>query len=215
MHRYTPAEINFLKKTIPGHSPVDVAILFNREFYPVILRASQVKCFMHNYGLCNYRDTRFHPGHASHNKGIKGSYYPGCEKGWFKSDHIPWNYQPVGTERINGDGYVDVKISDRKKQPWKRWKAKHIILWEAANRKVPKGHCVIFADGNKRNFALGNLLLVSRAELAVMNHSGLISAHKELTMAGKILANVKMAIAGRKRQLKRRKKCKAKKLPLP
>lgn len=42
----------------------------------------------------------------------------------FKQGNKPWNYKPVGTERINTEGYVDVKIADPR-----TWKQKHILIW--------------------------------------------------------------------------------------
>jgi hypothetical protein len=73
------------------------------------------------------------------------------------------------------------------------------MIWEKANGKVPKGHVVIFADGNIRNFNLDNLMLVSRAELGVMNRCCLISIHKELTRTGKTIADIKILAGKRKR----------------
>jgi hypothetical protein len=45
--------------------------------------------------------------------------------------------------------------------------------------------------------------MVSRAELLVMNHCGLISAHRGLTKVGKSIADIKLLIADRKRKLKK------------
>jgi hypothetical protein len=99
-----------------------------------------------------------------------------------------------------------IKVSARKNKGNKNWRHKHITIWEAANGKVPRGHVVIFADGDKSNFALDNLILVSRGELVVMNRCGLISNDKDLTQAGKAVADIKLAIGGRKRGMKKRKK---------
>jgi hypothetical protein len=73
--------------------------------------------------------------------------------------------------------------------------------------KIPRGRIVIFADGDRRNFALDNLLLVSRGEHAVMNSLDLRSADGDLTRAGKAAAEIKLLIAkrgkhGSKRQAK-------------
>jgi len=171
--------------------------LFNRHFGEPVTVA-QMTNFLRNHKLRNGRDTRFRPGRISPNKGIKGVWHKGSEATWFKKGSRPASYMPVGSERVNGDGYVQVKISDRKKQAWKRWKSKSVILWEAHHGKVPKGHAIIFADGNKLNLALDNLLLVSRAELAVMNNKRLISTNRELTLAGKAVADIKLLIAKRK-----------------
>ena len=138
---------------------------------------------------------------------MKGICSKGCEKGWFKPDHRPVNYMPIGSERINADGYVEVKVSNTKKPVQRRWRAKHLVIWEKAHGKLPKHHVVIFADRNNRNFALDNLLLVSRPELVVMNRLGLISPHKNLTKTGKVVADLKLAIRkrGAKKKTKRTK----------
>ncbi|MDR0639535.1 MAG: HNH endonuclease [Spirochaetaceae bacterium] len=107
----------------------------------------------------------------------------------------PWNWRPAGSGRINTEGYAEVKVREPDK-----WQAKHTLIWEAANGKVPKGHTVIFADGNRQNLKLTNLLLVSRSELAVMNRRGLIFGNAELTRAGKQVADLKMLIAVRKKK---------------
>ncbi|WP_233095998.1 HNH endonuclease signature motif containing protein [Alicyclobacillus sp. SO9] len=102
---------------------------------------------------------------------------------------------PVGSERVNADDYVDIKIADPN-----RWRGKHLIVWEEYHgRHVPKGHVVIFGDRNRRNFDPDNLILVSRAQLAVMNKQGLIQDHAELTRSGVIVADLYQKISQRKR----------------
>jgi hypothetical protein len=99
----------------------------------------------------------------------------------------------VGSEVIN-DGYIIIKTSDNE------WKKKHLAIWEKANGPIPKGHVVIFADGNKTNMNLDNLLLVTKQELVVMNRCGLIFPDKDLTKIGKTIAAFKMAINKKKNQ---------------
>jgi hypothetical protein len=197
-HRYTAAEIRFLEKKVAGRSYAELTELFNRRF-GLALSIYQIKGTMGRLGLTNGRDCRFRPGHVSSNKGRKGYCPPGSEKGWIKPGARPWNYKPVGTERTNGGGYVDVRIRNPSGKLWKNWKAKHRLIWEQAHGKIPRGHVVIFADGNRLNFALDNLLLVSGGEHGVMNRCNLRSAHGDLTRAGKAVADIKMAIADRKR----------------
>lgn len=131
---------------------------------------------------------------APWNKGKKGVTCGGKET-QFGKGRKPWNYRPVGSERTNVDGYVEIKIADPK-----TWKAKHVLLWEAAHGPIPKGHVVIFADGNKQNVTLENLLLLSRRELAVMNKKGLIANDAELTKAGVVVADIYLKIGERKRK---------------
>ena len=47
--------------------------------------------------------------------GKKGICADGCERTWFKKGHIPANYRPVGSERVNADGYIEVKVADPNK----------------------------------------------------------------------------------------------------
>jgi hypothetical protein len=195
-HFFTPAEISFLERNAAGRSYAELAGMFNRRL-GLSLSLEQIKGVLGRYGLRNGRDCRFRPGQTPFNKGKKGHCPAGSEKGWFKPGGMPHNWRPVGTERINRDGYVEVKIRDPK-----TWKAKQRIVWEAANGKIPRGGVVIFADGDRLNFAPDNLVLVSRRELAVMNRLGLITADGDLTLAAKAVADIKILIADRKRGVK-------------
>ncbi|MDR2370424.1 MAG: HNH endonuclease [Treponema sp.] len=202
-HTYTAAEIRFLEKKVAGRSHAELTELFNRRF-DLSLTIFQIKKTLRRYGLSNGRDGRFRPGQIPSNKGRKGYCPPGSEKGWFKPGFRPANYMPVGSERINGDGYIDVRIHNPTGKPWKNWKAKHRIIWEKTRGKIPPGRVVIFADGNKLNLDPDNLVLVSRSELAVMNNCGLISVRRDLTLIGKSIADIKLLIADRKRGVKKR-----------
>lgn len=95
-------------------------------------------------------------------------------------------YRPIGSERIGKDGHIFVKVDDRK------WMPKHRHLWEQEHGPVPKNHVVIFANGNKRDFRLDNLILVSRAQLAVINKNKLIFDNPELTKTGVIISDLIM-----------------------
>jgi hypothetical protein len=109
----------------------------------------------------------------------------GGEETQFKKGNRPHNYKPVGTERVNGEGYVDVKIADPNK-----WRSKHILIWEKENGPVPKGHVIIFGDGNRLNLELDNLILVSRKQLAILNKNNLIQKDADLTRTGIIVADI-------------------------
>jgi hypothetical protein len=205
IHKYTAAEIRFLKGKVVGRSYAELTDLFNRRF-GLSFTVTRLSGTLKRLNLSNGRDARFRPGQVPFNKGRKGVYAAGCEKGWFRPGQMPQTWQPVGTEVIDEYGYTKVKTRNPR-----TWKYKHRLIWEEAHGKVPRGHAVIFADGDKTNLVLKNLLLVSRAELAVMNHCGLISGHRDLTMVGKAVADIKLAIAGRKRGLKKARRRRKKK----
>jgi hypothetical protein len=58
----------------------------------------------------------------------------------------------IGDERVGSRGLIEVKIAA------KRWRLKHILLWEQAHGPLPKTHVLYFADGDKFNLSLDNLV---------------------------------------------------------
>lgn len=102
----------------------------------------------------------------------------------FKSGKNHPRYKPIGSERVNKDGYVAIKVAERE------WRPKHQYLWEKENGKIPKGHVVIFGNRDKRDFRLENLLLVSRKQLVVINKFNLIFDDEELTRTGIVLSDL-------------------------
>jgi len=107
----------------------------------------------------------FQPGSTPWNKGV--SYKAGGRSAetQFKPGNMPHNTLEVGSIIADTDGYLKVKVAEPN-----RWKFLHRKTWEDANGPIPKGHAVIFRDGNRKNCALENLELVSRGELANRNH---------------------------------------------
>ncbi|MBO3274164.1 HNH endonuclease [Pseudomonas sp. Milli4] len=113
------------------------------------------------------KGTRFQKGHKTWNAGI--SYQAGgrAPATRFKPGQVNGRaaqlLKPIGYERVTDDGILQRKIRDDG-PPQRRWKSVHMILWEEQHGPVPAGHMVAFRDGNRRNFAPENLVLISRAE---------------------------------------------------
>lgn len=105
--------------------------------------------------------SRFSKGHESHNKGKKVSpeLYEKMRGTMFRKGHIPVNHRPVGSERVNVDGYVEVKVAEPG-----RWRLKHRVVWEKVNGKIPDGYNVQFRNGDTQDCRLENLYLISRAD---------------------------------------------------
>jgi hypothetical protein len=175
---------DFIRENVEGKGPKVMAELLNETFGTKYTKR-QIKAYYGNRVLDSGMTGYFPKGHIPPNKGKKGYCSPGCEKGWFKKGHIPDNYMPVGAERVNGDGYVDVKIEDPNK-----WKGKHVLTWEEHNGPVPEGHVIILADGNKLNTDISNLILVTRKQLLIMNKKGLIQDDADLTKTGVVVAEL-------------------------
>lgn len=78
------------------------------------------------------------------------------------------NYKPIGTERVNDEGYLERKINDD--LPFKdRWRLVHLLNWEALHGPVPEGMCLKCRDGNRQNTDPSNWQLIERALLPVLN----------------------------------------------
>ena len=200
-HRFSAEQLEFIKDHVKGRSTQDLTELFNARF-GLSLTRNQIRASKKNRKLSSGVDCRFPKGHEPFNKGKKGL-VSGGEATQFKKGQMPHNYKPIGTERVNSDGYTDIKIQDGKAQ--KNWKGKHLVVWEEHHGPVLKGHAVIFGDGNRRNFEPSNLILVSRQQLAVLNKKNLIQNSAELTKTGIIIADIFRKISDRKADTRRRK----------
>jgi hypothetical protein len=193
-HRFTPEQAQYIKDHIHGSYVQELTDAVNTRF-GISLKTSQIRAFVKNNKLKSGIDGRIKPGNVPFNKG-KRKAWDGGEATQFKKGHKPHNYVPIGTERVNGDDYVDIKVADPNK-----WRGKHLLVWEEHNEKaVPPGHAVIFGDSNRRNFDPANLILVSRGQLAIMNKNGLIQNHADLTRTGVIMADIYRKIGERKRK---------------
>lgn len=189
-HKYTEEQADFIKNNIKGIKSNDLTKMFNNKF-GLSLKVTQIRAFIKNHNLKSGLDCRFKVGAIPFNKGKKG--LGGWKPTEFRKGHLPHNYIPVGSERIDGDGYTQIKIADPNK-----WKGKHILIWEKHNGPVPKGYAVIFGDGNKNNLELDNLILVSRQQLLILNRNKLIQKDVNLTRTAVIIANVYQKMYERK-----------------
>jgi hypothetical protein len=92
--------------------------------------------------------TRFQPGIVPWNKGV--SYQPGgrVRETQFKPGNRPHGWVPIGSYRINGDGYLDRKVADDGRGP-RDWVAVHRLVWIEAHGPVPADHVVVFKPGRR------------------------------------------------------------------
>jgi hypothetical protein len=124
--------------------------------------------------------TQFKPGQKAWNEGMKGfcGTHENCRRTQFKSGRPASeaaNYQPIGSERLSKDGYLERKVTDDPSiVPARRWVGVHRLVWEAANGPVPDHHVVCFLPGRRtaeaEKITLDALELVHRGELARRNH---------------------------------------------
>lgn len=120
--------------------------------------------------------TQFRPGQRPWNKGTHFA-PPGSRATQFKPGQVNGRaaklVQPIGTLRINYDGYLDRKVSDLPGPPHRRWHPVHRLVWEAAHGPVPKGHVVVFLPGKftaiEHEITLDRVELITRRELMRRN----------------------------------------------
>ena len=191
--KWTEEEKEYLKEITPGRHHKEILALMNEKFNRPF-RMGQIKGAIARYKLNTGFTGRFEKGNIPFNKGKKGICPKGCEKTWFKKGQAPINHKPVGSERIDRDGYILIKVAEPSV-----WKLKHRVIWEKANGPIPKNYTVIFLDGDKSNTDINNLALVSRSELLIVNQKKLIKSDTELSKVGINIAKVQSKINKRKR----------------
>lgn len=193
-HKYSKIEDQFLIDNVKGITLKELTERFNNKFNLKLSESSianrKVKLNIQS-GIVG---GQFVKGQTSFNKGKKWSEYMSAEgqansrKTTFKKGNVPPNRRPIGSERVDKNGYILIKVQDGHKN--KNWIRKHRYLYEQAHGKIPKGHKVIFADGNNRNFDLNNLILVSDAEELIMNQRKLFTENAEHTKVGANIAKL-------------------------
>ncbi|EIR3570350.1 HNH endonuclease [Salmonella enterica] len=136
----------------------------------------------------------FTPGSIPANKGTRGVMK--VNRGSFKKGNRPGNTARVGDETLTDDGYIRVKVAEPN-----RWELKHRLVWEKYRGEIPENGVIRFIDDNRRNCDIDNLMLVTKADSAVMNrwYSGSSPEYRQTTLA---MAQIKLAITRRQRDTK-------------
>lgn len=116
--------------------------------------------------------TQFQPGMTPWNKG--SHYVAGGRSAEtrFKPGIRPHTWKPVGSYRVNADGYLEQKISDTGYPP-RDWRGVHRLVWEAANGPTPEGMVVVFKPGRASTdptlVTLDAVECITRRELMARN----------------------------------------------
>ena len=181
-HKWTDEEKEYLASIVKGSTYKEITKQMNDKF-EYDLSEEQIKGMMYRNKLTTGTGGYFKKGSTPWNKGLKG--YMGANKTSFKKGTIPPNQVPIGTESITKGGYIKVKVGEPNK-----WKLKQRYIYEQHYGEIPKDCNVIFADKNIRNFDINNLILVSKAEMLILNKNKLIFEDKELTKVGVNIAKV-------------------------
>lgn len=120
-------------------------------------------------GLKKPNPTRFKIGEVAWNIGKKQSDYMSLEAiektkfSRFKKGNAPKNSKFDGHERKDKDGFTLVRVSKGK------YVMKNRHIWSLNYGEIPKGHVVVFKDGNRNNFDIDNLALKSWSKNMAIN----------------------------------------------
>lgn len=145
----------------------------------------QIRAALKNRGITCGRTGRLKPGNVPWNAGTAGQGVCQPNSGTFRKDNVPGNVKPMWTERVNKDGFIEIKVpvTNPYTKAKTRFMHKHVWIWEQAHGPVPKGHVIRFLDGDKENCVLENLGMFTRTESLQMTREGFSAAPEDLKPA--------------------------------
>lgn len=212
-----PEYDEFLSEFVPGHTEREISDAFWGRF-GIRLTASKIGNAKTRLGLrSGTAGGRFENGHVPANKGRSwDDYMPAesqerCRSSQFKPGNVPWTAdgKPVGYERVNRDGYVEVKVADGLQgRANSNFRLKHRVIWERANgRELRPGEVVLFADGDRRNFDPGNLVAVTQAENIGLSRIGRPYADRETLLDALKIVELNSAVSRAELRPRRCREC--------
>jgi len=75
------------------------------------------------------------------------------------------------------------------------------LIWEEVNGQIPAGHKLLFADGDRTHLELSNLILITDAQMAIMNKNHLTGVDPDLTKAGLLIATIMSTTSKKSKEL--------------
>lgn len=200
--RWTDDMVDFLRENYPYYPNKELAEMIEEKF-GVAVTEEKVKSAKSNFNIGDKvypNKGRFYKGMTPWNKGkpLREETRKKLEPTWFKKGNVAVNTKPLGSTRINTDGYKVIKLAKSG-----QWKLYSRYMYEKYHDvKLKDDEAIIFADRNKKNFDKDNLVKVNRKELFYLNKSGLIFEDKDLTKSGVVVSKMEIAIDERRKDLK-------------
>ena len=107
--KYGDDIIEFIRNNVKTCTDKEIAQMVSQQ-WNMNVSESTITNLKNKYNIkSGVRRGCFPKGHEPINKGTKGMWNVGGNKTSFKKGQRPLNWVPLGTERINTDGYVMVK----------------------------------------------------------------------------------------------------------
>lgn len=194
---YTREQLDFIALNRKTLTAKQLANAYNKRFNAdKSYKAIAATC--KRYGWKSSISGRFSQGFKPWNYGTKGLGLTKANITSFKSGEKSPTQKPIGSERINSkDGYTMIKVAEPRK-----WKHKHVVIWEANNGPVPKGHVIRFIDGDILNLDPENLELINRLSHLRMNKNKLSKAPTELKPIIRIMSKIEASLFEKQRRQK-------------
>ena len=140
--KYTAEMQDFIRNNAHGKQWDELADLFNAEF-GTEKTPRQIQSQAHDIGIRN---------------GLQQKARPGAGR-----------YRPVGSTRLDKDGYVVIKIAD----PC-TWRRAQLVEWEKYHEPINiRKEMLLFLDGNRQNYHISNLYKIPRKYIAIFNKNDL------------------------------------------
>lgn len=196
--KYTAEMIDFLKSFKGEKTLKELANLLKEKYDVETININYFsKCLRKvnvDYKYEKYNAGCFKRGFPGWNKGVKTGVKP---RKYDENGDVIWLEKPIGSERVDKKGYTLVKT----KVP-NTWEYKQRVIWKEIHGEIPNKHIIIFADGNKSNFDINNLICVSRNELRQLNLHRLKKDDAELTKTGLNIAKIMIKLAELRKEKK-------------
>lgn len=106
-------------------------------------------------------------------------------------------YLDIGTVIEDTQGYLHIKIDNKKNNRRGNYELLHRYVWEKANGKVPEDCYLIFLDNDRKNCDLSNLCLIPKSYIAILMKNNLKAEDKELTLTAVEWCKLYQALKGR------------------
>lgn len=196
--KYTAEMIDFLKNFKGEKTLKELAKLLKEKYGIETMSINYFsKCLRkvnvdYKYEKCNAGC--FKRGFSAWNKGIKIGVKP---RKYDENGDVIWLEKSIGSERVDKKGYTLVKT----KVP-NTWEYKQRVIWKEIHGEIPDKHIIIFADGDKSNFDVNNLICVSRNELRLLNLHKLKKDDAELTKTGLNIAKIMIKLVELRKEKK-------------
>lgn len=199
--KYTKEIVDYIRDACTTKTWREMVVEIEQQF-GITMNKAAIQNLKGRYGIYSgWNAGCFKKGRQAKNKGKKQTEFMTPEQiaktkaTRFTKGHRPANFKGKGAmRRSKKDNYWLYKPTDESK-----FVAYHRYIWEKNVGKIPKGHRVVFLDGNVNNCQLKNLICVKGGIMAVMNKNKLISENPEITRTHMMITDLKIT-ANKKRK---------------